>query len=51
MATAKPDAPTFSLVVIHAFGNYRRGDSITDAAEIDRVLKSENASFVNRVLA
>lgn len=50
MATAKP-APAFNLVVIHAFGAYRRGDSITDAAEIERVLKSENANSVNRVPA
>jgi phenylalanine-4-hydroxylase len=50
MVTAK-SAPAFYLVVIHAFGTYRRGDQIKDAAEIARVLKSENANSVNRVPA
>lgn len=51
MATAKQDAPAFYLVVIHAFGAYRRGDAIRDAAEIEHVLASENANSVNRVPA
>lgn len=50
MATAKA-TPAFHLVVIHAFGTYRRGDMITDAAEIERVLAGENAASVNRVAA
>lgn len=37
------------LIVIHAFGAYRRGDEITDAAEIERVLASENAKDVVKV--
>ena len=48
MATATP-APAFYLVVIHAFGTYRRGDAINDPAAIDLVLAGENARSVNRV--
>jgi hypothetical protein len=37
------------LVVIHPFGDYQRGDAITDAETIAEVLDGENASSVNRV--
>lgn len=51
MATKEPlaPAPAFVLTVIHAFGNYRRGDIITDPAEIAVVMAGENATSVNKV--
>ncbi|WP_234775177.1 hypothetical protein [Paraburkholderia tropica] len=42
-------APAFTLVVIHPFGERRRGDAITDADEIAEVMAGENAHHVNRV--
>ncbi|MBB3258218.1 hypothetical protein F4827_003086 [Paraburkholderia bannensis] len=39
-----------TLVVVHAFGDYRRGDSITDPDEVDAVLKSENAHHCRKVI-
>lgn len=39
-----------TLVVVHAFGDYRRGDSITDPGEVDAVLKSENAHHCRKVI-
>ncbi len=41
--------PTFKLVVIHAFGKYRKGDEITDPAIIADVLAGENAPSVRKV--
>jgi hypothetical protein len=35
-----------TLTVIHAFGDYRRGDRITDPARIAEVLAGENACHV-----
>ncbi|MDR6381829.1 hypothetical protein [Paraburkholderia caribensis] len=46
---AKPVADR-TLVVVHAFGDYRRGDSITDPGEVDTVLKSENAIHCRKVI-
>jgi hypothetical protein len=43
---AKPD---FMLVVVHPFGEYRRGDPISDAGEIQAVMASENKHHVHRV--
>jgi hypothetical protein len=40
---------SFVLVVVYPFANYKRGDQITDAAEIQKILDSENAPKVNRV--
>jgi hypothetical protein len=45
-AAVKPD---FALTVIHPFGDYQRGAQITDAAEIDAVLASENARHCHKV--
>jgi hypothetical protein len=42
--------PEFTLVVIHPFGDYRRGDAVTDAAEIESVIQSENAHHCHKVL-
>ena len=38
------------LVVVHAFGDYRRGDSITDPSEVAAVLASENANHCRKVI-
>jgi hypothetical protein len=35
--------------VIHPFGDYQRGQRITDMAEIQAVLDSENAHHCNSV--
>lgn len=47
VAPAKPD---FNLIVIHEFGEYKRGMQITDAAEIAAVIASENANSVRKTL-
>lgn len=39
----------FALVVIQPFGDYQRGDKITDAKVIDAVLNSENVDSVHKV--
>jgi hypothetical protein len=39
----------FYLVVIQPFGDYEKGAHITDPAEIERVLESENASHCHKV--
>jgi hypothetical protein len=51
----QPDAPvapqkTHDLVVVHPFGSYRRGDQITDDAEIAKVLASDTAHHVRKVI-
>ena len=38
-----------SLIVIHPFGDYRRGDQISDAEAVAAVLAGDNAHHVNRV--
>jgi hypothetical protein len=40
----------YRLVVRHAFGNYRKGDAITDAGEIAAVLAGESAGSVHKVI-
>ncbi len=42
---------SIKLVVVRAFGRHARGDVIEDEAEIERVLGSEHARQVVRVLA
>lgn len=44
-------APAFVLVVVHPFGDYQRGDRITDPAKIEEVLAGENAGHCNKVAA
>lgn len=44
-------APAFVLVVVHPFGDYRRGDRIADAAAVAAVLASENAQSCHKVAA
>lgn len=46
VAPAKPD---FHLVVTHPFGDYARGDKITDADAIAAVNAGENHRSVTRV--
>ncbi|MHB1023339.1 MAG: hypothetical protein ACYC0Z_13110 [Acidobacteriaceae bacterium] len=41
----------YKLVVIHAFGKYRRGDEITDPGIIADILVSENVHSVRKVAA
>lgn len=38
-----------ALTVIEPFGQYARGDQITDAKTVRAILTSENAASVNRV--
>ena len=49
MAKEKAAAPDVELVVIHPFGDYQRGDHITDPKAIADVLASENVVQVNQV--
>lgn len=44
-----PAPLAYILVVIHPFGTYSRGDSITDPADIAAVLAGPNAHHCNRV--
>lgn len=39
----------FTLVVTHDFGIYKRGDRITQPAEIERIRESENHANVVQV--
>lgn len=55
MATEKQDsAPVepanaeYHLVVVHPFGEYRRGDPITDANTVATVLNGENRHHVHK---
>lgn len=45
------EAPAFILVVVHPFGDYQRGDRITDPAKIAEVLAGENAGNCHKVPA
>lgn len=45
------EAPAFVLVVVQPFGDYQRGDRITDPAKIADVLASENAGCCHKVNA
>lgn len=38
-----------ALTVTEPFGQYQRGDQITDAKTVRAILASENANSVNRV--
>jgi hypothetical protein len=46
---AEGDMMTSKLVVLKPFASFKRGDMITDAAEIATVLASEHALSVVRV--
>lgn len=48
MAKAAPD---FILVVIQPFGDYQRGDRITDQAKIAEIMEGENAGSCHKVTA
>ncbi len=39
----------FQLVVLKPFDGYKRGDLITDAAAVQKIIAGPNASFVVRV--
>ncbi|MDE2238456.1 MAG: hypothetical protein KGJ73_00830 [Rhodospirillales bacterium] len=41
----------FHLVVLKPFGSFKRGDMITDAATVQKILGSANAGSVVRVMA
>ena len=40
---------TTKLVVLRPFGGFKRGDTITDAAAISKIIGTEQASSVVRV--
>lgn len=42
--------PEHHLVVIHPFGDYKRGDRITEADEIEAIKASENAHHLHKVI-
>ena len=48
-APVMPAKPDFYLVVVHPFGDYRRGDPIADANEIAAVLDGDNKHHVHKV--
>lgn len=48
-APVVPAKPDFFLVVTHEFGDYQKGDKITDADEIAAVSAGENHRSVRRV--
>ena len=45
------EAPAFVLVVVHPFGDYQRGDRISDPTKIAEVLAGENAGNCHKVSA
>jgi hypothetical protein len=47
---AQSSALDHHLVVVHPFGDYRRGDAIKDPAEIAAVLAGENAHHCRKVI-
>lgn len=49
VAAPKAATPDYHLVVIHPFGDYRRGDPIADAAEIAAVLDGDNKHHVHKI--
>nr|WP_199065112.1 hypothetical protein [Chromobacterium sp. ASV5] len=51
MADTKAAPPAYKLVVKHTFGNYKRGQRITDAVEIQKILDGEHAIYVLKILA
>lgn len=44
-----PTVPAFVLVVVQPFGDYQRGDRITDSAAIAAVMAGENAHHCNQI--
>lgn len=42
-------APAYRLVVVEPFGDYRRGDAITDTSTIKKILDSDSAGNVRKV--
>ena len=38
-----------ALVVVHPFGSYKKGDKITDASEVEKILASSNAPMVVKI--
>ena len=49
--TTETPSPAYTLVVAHAFGDYERGEAITDPAEIAEVMAGEYARHVHKVTA
>jgi len=47
--SSTPAAPAYTLVVIHPFGAYAKGDAITDAKTVAAVAAGPNAHHCNRV--
>lgn len=47
---AAPRVPDHHVVVRHAFGNYKKGDFITDADEIDAILAGDGSASVHKVV-
>jgi hypothetical protein len=48
---AAPAKPDFYLVVIHPFGDYRRGDPISDAGEIAAVMEGDCRHHCHKIFA
>jgi hypothetical protein len=49
MASSMPAAPAYTLIVIHPFGAYNKGDAITDPETVAAILAGKNAHHVNKV--
>jgi hypothetical protein len=47
-APVAPAKHEYRLVVVHPFGDYRRGDEITDFATANAVLTGENKHHVHK---
>jgi hypothetical protein len=41
--------PSYCLIVIRPFGDYRRGDRITDQEEMDEILASHYARHIHKL--
>ena len=51
MPTKDTQNAIYHLVVIRPFGDYQRGDKITDPDKVAEILNSENADFCNKIEA
>lgn len=51
MAKTDTATPAYHLVVVLPFGDYQRGDRITDAGKVAEILAGENAHHCHKVAA
>jgi|GEM_PF-1022670 len=48
-APKEPALPDYHLIVVQAFGAYRRGHHINDPAKVAEIMAGENAHHCNKI--